>query len=444
LGSDSLGVGNDTVIVAGSDYVTAGGGNDKLLAKDLNFRTLDGGAGWDTFAMHSSYTGGTFVLADYVSNARGVSGGITGNGNAADIRVNANGFHKLLGFEQLDFSQSTAKQTVTIAAADVDQLAGKNTAGDPQAASNTSNLYVVLGANDYLMTTGLGSVAYGYWLDNNGMAYDRKYTVTGGTVGTNDTANLFVRHGDDAPDFGFTSTTATYAVNNNVTSFSFTLGEDMMPATLAKGDFALTAGGNYAITSASLSGKTLSITCNTALAGVVQVRYTGTDLTDLDGAQLRYKSISVGTVNDDNVNGSASSAEQALFGNSGNDTVVGGSGADLLVGGTGNDMLTGGAGADTFRFVQFETGRDNITDFKLTEGDKIDLRGILTNTGFDAAANAALYLQLSNMGSDTVLRVDTLGIGNFSSPDQNITLLNAQGIASLSLDQLMASRVILV
>jgi surface adhesion protein len=107
-------------------------------------------------------------------------------------------------------------------------------------------------------------------------------------------------------------------------------------------------------------------------------------------------------------------------------------------------MLTGGAGADTFRFVQFETGRDNITDFKLTEGDKIDLRGILTNTGFDAAANAALYLQLSNMGSDTVLRVDTLGIGNFSSPDQNITLLNAQGIASLSLDQLMASRVILV
>jgi hypothetical protein len=47
------------------------------------------------------------------------------------------------------------------------------------------------------------------------------------------------------------------------------------------------------------------------------------------------------------------------------------------------------------------------------------------------------------VGNDTVVKVDTLGIGNFTSPDQTITLLNGQG-TGMSLDQLLAQRVVMV
>jgi Ca2+-binding RTX toxin-like protein len=40
---------------------------------------------------------------------------------------------------------------------------------------------------------------------------------------------------------------------------------------------------------------------------------------------------------------------------------------DLLVGGDGNDELTGGPGADRF---QYGAGKNKITDFRASEGDK--------------------------------------------------------------------------
>ena len=65
--------------------------------------------------------------------------------------------------------------------------------------------------------------------------------------------------------------------------------------------------------------------------------------------------------------------------------LIGGAGNDTLIGGLGADQLTGGTGADTFVFNSLaETGVtsttwDTITDFKSSEGDKIDLRGMEAN-----------------------------------------------------------------
>ncbi len=64
--------------------------------------------------------------------------------------------------------------------------------------------------------------------------------------------------------------------------------------------------------------------------------------------------------------------DDVLFGGEGNDTLDGGAGEDTLIGGEGDDTLTGGAGADTFVFGE-DSGNDTITDFSLTDGDKIDL-----------------------------------------------------------------------
>lgn len=430
---------NDTVVVAGSDYVQTGAGNDTVTAKDNAFRLIDGGQGFDTFALSSAYTGSSsFVLTDYVSNARG-----TGSDTTANSRVNSNGFHNLQGFEHLDFSQNTDKQIVTIAAADVDQLAEKNLAGDPQAAASTSNLYVKLGSNDYLTPTGFGAVQYGYWLDQTGMVYDRKYTVTGSTIGTGDTANLFVLGGDMPLEFGNANTSVSYSAGAGITSFSFNLNESMgVSAAVAASEFTITSGSTtVTATSASLLGNNFAVGYSGgALSGVLNVQYNGTGLVDAQGDVLRYKNISIGTTVADSMDGSARSVDQALFAGTGNDIVKGGSGADLIVGGYGNDQLTGGAGADTFRFVTGETGTDIINDFNVTQGDKIDLSGILKSSAY-TRANASLFLQLSVQGTDYTLKVDTLGIGNFSAPDQTITFISPVNVNS-SIDALLDNRVI--
>ncbi len=74
-----------------------------------------------------------------------------------------------------------------------------------------------------------------------------------------------------------------------------------------------------------------------------------------------------------------------LSGTDGNDTISGSAGNDTIIGNMGADKMTGGMGADTFSFYNAEeTGltaktRDIITDFKHSDGDKIDVSEMLTN-----------------------------------------------------------------
>jgi Ca2+-binding RTX toxin-like protein len=197
-------------------------------------------------------------------------------------------------------------------------------------------------------------------------------------------------------------------------------------------------------TSVTTTSNGLSLAYSGNLSGVVRVIYQGNALTDGQGDQIRYKDISIGTSGADAMDGSTLTTDQALFGGRGNDAIKGGSGDDLLMGQSGNDVLTGGAGADTFRFMQFETGSDTITDFNVRQGDKLDLHGLLSNTRFNPVTNYEQFLQLSTNGTDVTLKVDTTGIGNFAAPDQSISLLNAQLAGLTTLDALMAQRVLLV
>jgi Ca2+-binding RTX toxin-like protein len=72
-----------------------------------------------------------------------------------------------------------------------------------------------------------------------------------------------------------------------------------------------------------------------------------------------------------------------LLGGTGVDTLTGGSGNDLLMGDTGNDIITGGTGADTFIFNSLAEGIDSITDFRVAQGDKIQISG----SGFGATSS---------------------------------------------------------
>jgi hypothetical protein len=155
----------DTVLVAGSDWVATGAGNDTIHVKDLNFRSIDGGQGNDSLVLDSSYsTAGSMVLADFVSNSRGMSGVA-----ADDNRVNTAGFHKLMGIEKIDTSPSPASLTLHVSAADVAQLPDSNTLG------------LVLGDGHSVVPTGFASglPTWGYY-SFNGTLYDQRWTLTSG------------------------------------------------------------------------------------------------------------------------------------------------------------------------------------------------------------------------------------------------------------------------
>ena len=95
-----------------------------------------------------------------------------------------------------------------------------------------------------------------------------------------------------------------------------------------------------------------------------------------------------------------------------------------------------------FRFIKYETGSDTITDFNLGDGDKIDLRGLLADTGF-SLDKLSLYLNLSGDLSQQTLKVDTLGSGNFGSPDLTVVMSNPSGIND-GLSTLIDQRVFMV
>jgi Ca2+-binding RTX toxin-like protein len=84
----------------------------------------------------------------------------------------------------------------------------------------------------------------------------------------------------------------------------------------------------------------------------------------------------------------ASAVNDILTGTDAADKLSSLAGNDTLIGGLGADKLTGGKGADTFVFTRIDDSgltvktRDTITDFKHSEGDKLDLSTVDGNQTF--------------------------------------------------------------
>jgi Ca2+-binding RTX toxin-like protein len=233
-------------------------------------------------------------------------------------------------------------------------------------------------------------------------------------------------------------------VGGGITTVNLNFNELMEALDPTAGDFSIThSGGAVTATSAIMTANSLTVVYSGGeLSGVLRLQYRGADLVDEEGDQLRFKDISLGTSGADTIDGSARGTHQALVGNAGNDVITGGSGDDLLMGGAGNDSLTGGLGADIFRFITFETGQDTIADFNVTQGDKIDLRGLLTDTGFNLS-NLSAYLSLVDGEGQKTLKVDVQGDGDFGVPDMTIVLTNPLGFDA-DLQTLIDQRVFLV
>ena len=107
--------------------------------------------------------------------------------------------------------------------------------------------------------------------------------------------------------------------------------------------------------------------------------------------------------------------DDVLIGKSGHDYLNGGAGADWLDGGGENDILRGGTHADSF---VFQSGRDIVEDFRLSDLDRLVIEDGLYGGGLSASDVVATYATV----------VDSTVVFTFSAS----TTLTLQGISSLT------------
>jgi Ca2+-binding RTX toxin-like protein len=124
------------------------------------------------------------------------------------------------------------------------------------------------------------------------------------------------------------------------------------------------------------------------------------------------------------INGTGNGGDNTIIGNTGENTLVGGAGNDTLdpgdaAGGLLYDTLTGGTGIDTFYFHAKNNQQTIITDFSLSDGDKINIKDLLADWGFDPlhsvltnwvqTNNSELYVAPGNSNWSLVADVSGLG-----------------------------------
>ncbi|WP_420804663.1 VCBS domain-containing protein [Tolumonas lignilytica] len=338
--------------------------------------------------------------------------------------------------------------------------------------SQNSSLGVsVAGSHGSFVINSDGS--YTYTLDSNdaqvhslntgeSLADVVSYSISDGHGGT-DTALLTVtiQGITDSLSTITAGTTGTTTGTNASEYINGSTGNDYIEA--GSGNDIVHTGGNQTTTTAA------------TLAGLTFI--TTDDSSMLSGSNL---SSSVATttvkgygdlVNGGNGNDALIGGDQSdlLYGGSGNDYLFGGAGSDALRGGAGNDRLEGGSGSDILRgdagadvFIwsagdastilgtvsagnnnaygvnnntQLANTVDLVKDFSKSDGDALDLRGLLVgeeHAGVTDAGNLSSYLhfETTNTGSNASTIIHISSNGGFADgynsalEDQSIVLSN--------------------
>ncbi|MGC6401640.1 right-handed parallel beta-helix repeat-containing protein [Sphingomonas sp. FW199] len=140
---------------------------------------------------------------------------------------------------------------------------------------------------------------------------------------------------------------------------------------------------------------------------------------------------------------SGNNGDDTLTGANGNDILLGGAGNDTLSGALGDDVLTGGSGADSFNYRNDDfRGNDVITDFKASEGDKINLALIDANSKTAANDKFAFIGSAKFAGKAGELRASVTADGVLLQGDVNgdkiadFSIL-LKGLGAISVDDIL-------
>ncbi|MFM2577722.1 Ig-like domain-containing protein [Vibrio fortis] len=130
--------------------------------------------------------------------------------------------------------------------------------------------------------------------------------------------------------------------------------------------------------------------------------------------------------------------DDTVAGGLGDDILYGQGGDDTLIGGLGDDILTGGEGEDIFKWVDMDDGSsDTITDFSVSDGDKLDLSELLADLETDdinALLNNIEGSITDNGNGGSALTIDkggesmTIEFNNVTSSELTDYLFNQDGL----------------
>ena len=128
----------------------------------------------------------------------------------------------------------------------------------------------------------------------------------------------------------------------------------------------------------------------------------GDRITAHGGANILYGNIGADTL-------TAGSGADLLRGGQDNDVLVGGVGRNWLSGDRGSDTMTGGGGADVFHTFS-GAGLDVVTDFHLSEGDRVQLDHGTTYTLHQSGADTVI-----DMGNGDSMVLQNVQLSTLSS-----------------------------
>ncbi|MCW1922133.1 type I secretion C-terminal target domain-containing protein [Luteolibacter arcticus] len=109
-----------------------------------------------------------------------------------------------------------------------------------------------------------------------------------------------------------------------------------------------------------------------------------------------------------------------FLGGPADDTFAGGAAADYFHGGAGANTFTGGPGADSFIFTGTSASVETITDFAPSQGDVIDLAGVLDGL----STKLTDYVRIRRSGADALMEISAAGL-NSGFTDRVIRLQNS-------------------
>lgn len=109
-----------------------------------------------------------------------------------------------------------------------------------------------------------------------------------------------------------------------------------------------------------------------------------------------------------------------FLGGPADDTFVGGAAGDYFHGGDSANTFTGGPGADSFLFTGTSASVETITDFTPSQGDLIDLSGVLDGL----STRLTDYVRIRRSGADALMEISAAGL-NAGFTDRVIRLQNS-------------------
>lgn len=113
-------------------------------------------------------------------------------------------------------------------------------------------------------------------------------------------------------------------------------------------------------------------------------------------------------------------APHVFLGGPSDDTFTGGHADDFFHGGLGSNTLSGGRGGDSFLFTGTSAKEEKITDFSQSEGDVIDLTGVLNGS----STLLTDYVRIVRSGADALLQISATG-ANSGFGDRTVRLQNS-------------------